>query len=125
KDSSDRVFGAWIGESITRGQGGFYESRESFLWRYRMDTSPPLEVYKWSGKNDYMCLFEPHFAIHGDGHYSLYVNSSLLQGSSAPYSTFNNPVLCARPPSRVGVSTGKKDEPFEFVGLEAWGIGPG
>ncbi|KAI6118277.1 hypothetical protein F5141DRAFT_974233, partial [Pisolithus sp. B1] len=56
--------------------------------------------------------------------YGLYVDLSLLERSSAPYSTFDNPVLCARPPSQVGASTGKKDVPFEFVGLEVWGIGP-
>ncbi|KAI5985752.1 TLD-domain-containing protein [Pisolithus albus] len=127
KDSFDGVFGAWIGEGITKGQGGFYGSGEAFLWQYRRDTSPPLEVYKWSGKNDYVVLCDPDFISFGggDGHYGLYIDSSLLEGSSAPCPTFDNPVLCARPLSQMGASKGKKDVPFECVGLEVWGIGPG
>ncbi|KAI6161063.1 TLD-domain-containing protein, partial [Pisolithus thermaeus] len=127
KDSLDGVFGAWIGEGIMKGQGGFYGSGEAFLWRYCIDTSPPLEIYKWSGKNDYVVLCDPDFIScgGGDGHYGLYIDSSLLEGSSAPCPTFGNPVLCARPPSQVGATTGKKDVPFECVGLEVWGIGPG
>ncbi|KAI6134446.1 TLD-domain-containing protein [Pisolithus thermaeus] len=127
KDSFDGVFGAWIGEGIVKGQSGFYGSGEAFLWRYCIDTSPPLEVYKWSGKNDYVVLCDPDFISFGggDGHYGLYIDSSLLEGSSAPCPTFDNPVLCPRPSSQMGASTGKKDVPFECVGLEVWGIGPG
>ncbi|KAI5985749.1 hypothetical protein EDD15DRAFT_2301126 [Pisolithus albus] len=61
----------------------------------------------------------------GDGHYGLYIDSTLLDGSSAPCPTFDNPVLCAQPLSQMGASKGKTDVPFECVGLEVWGIGPG
>lgn len=127
KDSLDGLFGAWVGEGIIKGQNGFYGSGEAFLWRYRTDASPPLEVYKWSGKNDYVVLCDPDFISFGggDGHYGLYIDSSLLEGSSAPCPTFDNPVLCARPPSHAGAGMGKKDVSFECVGLEVWGIGPG
>ncbi|KIN92710.1 hypothetical protein M404DRAFT_172773, partial [Pisolithus tinctorius Marx 270] len=127
KDSLDGLFGAWVGEGIIKGQNGFYGSGEAFLWRCRTDASPPLEVYKWSGKNDYVVLCDSDFISFGggDGHYGLYIDSSLLEGSSAPCPTFDNPVLCARPPSHAGVGMGKKDVSFECVGLEVWGIGPG
>ncbi|KAI6110358.1 TLD-domain-containing protein, partial [Pisolithus croceorrhizus] len=72
KDSFDGMFGAWIGE------GGCVVVEFSFPWRYRIDMSPPLEM---------------------DGHYGLYIDSSVLEGSSAPCPTFDNPVLCAQSPS--------------------------
>ncbi|KAI6030112.1 TLD-domain-containing protein [Pisolithus marmoratus] len=127
RDSLDGMFGAWVGEGIMKGQNGFYGSGEAFLWRYHADASPPLEVYKWSGKNDYVVLCDPNFISFGggDGHYGLYIDSSLLEGSSAPCPTFDNPILCVRPRSQVGAGMGKKDISFECVGLEVWGIGPG
>ncbi|KAI6161053.1 hypothetical protein EDD17DRAFT_1698474, partial [Pisolithus thermaeus] len=75
----------------------------------------------WSGKNDCVVLCDPNFIScggHVDGHYGLYIDSSVLEGSSAPCPTFDNPVL-------LSAGTGKKDVPFECVGLEVWGIGPG
>ncbi|KAI6161056.1 hypothetical protein EDD17DRAFT_716403 [Pisolithus thermaeus] len=87
--------------------------------------SLPLEVYKWLGENDCMVLCDPDYIpFGGEGHYGLYIDSSLLEGSSAPCPTFDNPVLCSRPPSQVGASTGKRDVPFECVGMEVRGIGP-
>jgi len=57
-----------------------------------------------------------------DGHYGLYLDASLLDGSSALYPTFNNPVLCSCVDIRsVGI---KKDVSYECVGLEVWGVGP-
>jgi len=119
----------------------------SFLWRHRPDASSPLEVYSWTGKNDYVVLCEPEFISFGggyafacyssctsgdadlapmcsDGHYGLYIEASLLDGSSAPCPTFDNPALCARPSSQLASATGTKDVLFECVGLEVWGVGP-
>ncbi|KAL4077831.1 TLD-domain-containing protein [Scleroderma citrinum] len=127
RDSLDGMFGAWVGEGIQRGRGGYYGSGEAFLWRYHPDASPPLEVYKWTGKNDYVVLCEPEFISFGggDGHYGLYIDATLLDGSSAPCPTFDNPALCTQPPSQSVLGTGTKDVPFECVGLEVWGVGPG
>ncbi|KAI6143342.1 hypothetical protein BKA82DRAFT_4185132 [Pisolithus tinctorius] len=76
----------------------------------RTDASPPLE-YKWSGKNDYVVLCDLiHLVWRRRWPYGLYIDSSLLEGSSAPCPTFDNPVLYVS---------------FECVGLEVWGIGPG
>jgi TLD len=53
-----------------------------------------------------------------DGHYGLYLDETLTNGSSARCPTFNNDPLCASDPNRGGTAT------FECVGLEVWGVGP-
>lgn len=131
KDARDAIFGMWMGDGLWLEKGGYYGSGESFLWRYQRPSSREdgldegtLDVYKWTGKNDYVALCEPGFISFGggDGHYGLYLDASLLDGSSAPCPTFDNPVLCSRVDGgSVGV---KKDVSFECVGLEVWGVGP-
>ncbi|KAG1727275.1 TLD-domain-containing protein [Suillus paluster] len=137
KDARDAVFGAWMGEGLWLERGGYYGSGESFLWKYHRpspssedslngleDSEGTLDVYKWTGRNDYVALCEPGFISFGggDGHYGLYLDASLLDGSSAPCPTFDNTVLCSR---GDGGSQGlKKDVSFECVGLEVWGVGP-
>ena len=124
-----------------------------FLWRYHppMDGEQQgrLDVYNWTGANAYVTLCEPEFISSGggcvcvhppfswvaqpdddsDGHYGLYIDASLLEGSSAPCPTFGNPPLCSTPPQtghgRNGVAKARADVPFECVGLEVWGIGQG
>ncbi|KAF9218650.1 TLD-domain-containing protein [Gyrodon lividus] len=138
QDARDAVFGAWLSEGVRLERGGYYGSGESFLWRYH----PPqngepqgnLEVYKWTGMNDYVALCEPGFVSFGggDGHYGLYLDASLLDGSSAPCPTFGNPALCTPPdgPRRAsaemdGAARTKPDVSFECVALEVWAVGPG
>ncbi|KAG1840626.1 TLD-domain-containing protein [Suillus subluteus] len=131
KDARDAIFGVWMGDGLWLERGGYYGSGESFLWRYQRPSSKEdepeegtLDVYKWTGRNDYVALCEPGFISFGggDGHYGLYLDASLLDGSSAPCPTFDNPVLCSRVDAGgVGI---KKDVSFECVGLEVWGVGP-
>ncbi|KAG8215521.1 TLD-domain-containing protein [Butyriboletus roseoflavus] len=135
QDAHDAVFGAWLSEGVKLEKGGYYGSGESFLWRYH----PPLEgerqgrldVYTWTGTNEYVSLCEPGFISFGggDGHFGLYLDASLLDGSSAPCPTFGNPPLCASAPhvskEQNGVVKAKGDVSFECVGLEVWGIGQG
>ncbi|KIJ64193.1 hypothetical protein HYDPIDRAFT_112140 [Hydnomerulius pinastri MD-312] len=137
QDAHDTVFGAWLGEGVRLEKGGYYGSGESFLWRYHPPESKEargtLDVYKWTGRNDYVALCEPAFISFGggDGHYGLYLDASLLDGSSAPCPTFGNPVLCAQTtrPRATGEANGlpqaKPDVSFECVGLEVWGVVPG
>lgn len=131
KDARDAIFGVWMGDGLWLERGGYYGSGESFLWRYQCSSSKDdgldegmLDVYKWTGRNDYVALCEPGFISFGggDGHYGLYLDASLLDGSSAPCPTFDNPVLCSR--VDVGSVGVKKDVSFECVGLEVWGVGP-
>ncbi|KAF8121126.1 TLD-domain-containing protein [Boletus edulis] len=130
QDANDAVFGAWMSEGIRLEKGGYYGSGESFLWRYH----PPcgegqgqLDVYKWTGVNAYVALCESGFISFGggDGHYGLYLDASLLDGSSAPCPTFGNPPLCVRKPGsgENGVAKARGEMSFECVGLEVWGIG--
>lgn len=131
KDARDAIFGVWMGDGLWLERGGYYGSGESFLWRYQRPSNKEdgleegtLDVHKWTGRNDYVALCEPGFISFGggDGHYGLYLDASLLDGSSAPCPTFDNPVLCSR--VDVGSVGVKKDVSFECVGLEVWGVGP-
>ncbi|KAI9457383.1 TLD-domain-containing protein [Boletus coccyginus] len=156
KDAGDAVFGAWLSEGVRLEKGGYYGSGESFLWRYHSPVvggrQGRLDVYAWTGVNEYVALCEPGFISFGggcvslhsrcfwgdgthsrrrsrDGHYGLYLDASLLDGSSAACPTFGNPPLCAAVPhasaERNGVVRAKADVSFECVGLEVWGIGSG
>ncbi|EIW75007.1 TLD-domain-containing protein [Coniophora puteana RWD-64-598 SS2] len=117
KDANDGLFGAWIDDGL-RMSKGYYGSGESFLWG--LDKDRGLTVHKWTGRNDYVALCEPDSISFGggDGHYGLYIDSSLLEGSTAPCPTFGNEALCMRG-SRRGVSVA-----YDVVGLEVWGVGP-
>ncbi|KAL6307308.1 TLD-domain-containing protein [Sparassis latifolia] len=117
RDSRNAVFGAWMGEGIHLSKGAYFGSGESFLWKRIPDNQ--LKIYKWSGKNDYVALCESDYMSFGggDGHYGLYIESSLTDGSSATCPTFNNEPLCAAGP-RQGDNV-----LFECVGLEVWGVG--
>ena len=57
---------------------------------------------------------------NSDGHYGLYLDDTLYEGSSAPCPTFNNEPLCSPGPKKPGTVTVE----FECVGLEVWGMGP-
>jgi hypothetical protein len=107
-------------------------------------------VFNWTGKNDYVALCEPESIsfgggcvlscsfrhrhptpilfwrltrcfVHRDGHYGLYLDETLYEGSSARCPTFNNDPLCTSDPSDGG-SNGNTAT-FECVGLEVWGVG--
>ncbi len=88
-----------------------------FLWRY---SNTKLSVYKSTGRNDYIALCEPDYLSFGggDGSYGMYVDKSLLEGSSARCLTFGNDVLCSPGRMRAGGAV-----PFECVGLEVWRVG--
>ena len=63
------------------------------------------------------------FAVHDahrarrDGHYGLWLDDTLTDGSSARSPTFANEPLCS-PGTRQGETV-----KFECVGLEVWGVG--
>ncbi|OCH86253.1 TLD-domain-containing protein [Obba rivulosa] len=117
RDSGDAVFGVWLGEGMHQSKGAYYGSGTSFLWRLLSDRR--LRIYKWTGKNDYVALCETEYLSFGggDGHYGLYLDSSLMDGSSAYCPTFDNEPLCSAGP-RQG-----ENVTFECVGLEVWGVG--
>ena len=55
-----------------------------------------------------------------DGRYGLYLDDTLLDGSSARCPTFENEPLC----SHGGAKKGGGNVAFECVGLEVWAVGP-
>lgn len=84
KDSGDAVFGMYLGDGLRQSKGkGYYGSGESyvlglpliyvegwlidrlrFLWRY---VGGKFQVFKWTGKNEYVALCEPEYLSFGGG----------------------------------------------------------
>jgi hypothetical protein len=54
-----------------------------------------------------------------EGHYGLFLDDVLQDGSSARCPTFGNEPLCAGAPATANA----KSVPFECVGVEVWAIG--
>ncbi|KZV95774.1 TLD-domain-containing protein [Exidia glandulosa HHB12029] len=146
RDADDGIFGAFIGEGVFQRRG-YYGSGESFLWRTTTDGGG-VQVYRWTGKNTYVALCEPAFISFGggDGHFGLWLDAALFDGSSARCPTFDNDVLCGapHPKSHAEQATARREasdffefeleakeeekdrvvtEKFECVGLEVWWIG--
>ncbi|KAJ7153463.1 TLD-domain-containing protein [Mycena crocata] len=120
QDAGGALFGVWVADGLKRStRGGYYGGGESFLWRY-LPSSAKFDVYKWTGKNEYVALCEDGFISFGggDGHYGLYLDDTLFDGSSARCPTFENEPLCSGAIRKDG------NVNFECVGLEVWGIGP-
>ncbi|RAK78693.1 putative oxidative stress response protein Oxr1, partial [Aspergillus fijiensis CBS 313.89] len=72
-----------------------------------------FKAFPYSGVNDYMMFCETGFLSlgGGDGHYGLWVDSSLEKGVSAASQTFGN-----EPLSDEGVK-------FDILGVEVWYVG--
>ncbi|KAE8348514.1 hypothetical protein BDV28DRAFT_88396 [Aspergillus coremiiformis] len=72
-----------------------------------------FKAFPYSGVNDYMIFCETGFLSlgGGDGHYGLWVDSSLEKGVSAGCQTFGN-----EPLSDEGVK-------FDILGVEVWYVG--
>jgi len=120
RDSEDRIFGAWTSEQVRMSPGAYYGSGDSFVWkRVAHREQDFVEVFKWTGKNDYVALCEAAFISFGggEGKYGLYLDANLIDGSSARCPTFDNAVLCAAP----GYDENKTAS-FECVGVECWGV---
>ncbi|KAI0328828.1 TLD-domain-containing protein [Cubamyces sp. BRFM 1775] len=117
RDANNAVFGAWMGEGIHPSKGAYYGTGESFLWQ--LVGKDRVRVFKWTGKNDYVALCESDYISFGggDGHYGLWLDETLSDGSSARCPTFDNEPLCSAGPRQGETVT------FECVGLEVWGIG--
>ncbi|THH01682.1 hypothetical protein EW145_g6872 [Phellinidium pouzarii] len=119
QDSDGSIFGVWVGEGVHLSHGSYYGGGDSFLWRLDPYEPHGLQVYKWTGRNDYVALCDTDgFSFGGgEGHYGLYINSSLIEGTTHPCPTFDNECLAQ------GTRRGRMVT-FECVGLEVWGIGP-
>lgn len=71
-----------------------------------------------------MCIFAVNILSFSlmrtsrDGRYGLYLDDTLIDGSSACCPTFENEPLCSAGPKKGG------NVSFECVGLEVWAVGP-
>ncbi|PWY97249.1 TLD-domain-containing protein [Testicularia cyperi] len=133
KDEDDNVFGAFVNEKL-RPQQHYYGSGECFLWKTAsssIGTGPAptdehiqqIEVFKWTGKNDYMVLSETTFLSvgGGNGKFGLWVDGNLEKGVSDACPAFDNEVLCDTKPRGKGEKDGEKR--FTCYGLEVWAVG--
>jgi hypothetical protein len=85
-------------------------------WRYVSLNIYPLVEGKYES-----VAFDTNGAksiLSSDGSYGLYLDNTLLEGSSARCPTFDNEPLCS-----LGEKKGRAVS-FECVGLEVWGLGP-
>ncbi|CAB4058359.1 Nuclear receptor coactivator 7,TLD domain-containing protein 2,Oxidation resistance protein 1 [Lepeophtheirus salmonis] len=87
KDSNDNIFGAYLSCAL-RISEHFTGTGESFLFR----TNPDIEVFRWTGENDYILKGETNsFGIGmSDGHFGLWLDEDLNLGRTERCSTFNN-----------------------------------
>ncbi|XP_051202455.1 uncharacterized protein [Lolium perenne] len=67
-------------------------------------------IYRSTGANNYFTFCSPEYlAIGGGGHFALYLDEDLLNGSSSTSETFNNPCLSV-------------SQEFEVKHVELWGF---
>ncbi|WFD20380.1 hypothetical protein MCAP1_002624 [Malassezia caprae] len=164
RDTNNNVFGAFVNEPL-HICSHYYGSGECFLWKtvQRRLPVPPsatdgdasqyddlhpdlaIEVFRWTGKNDYMVLSESDYLSvgGGDGRYGLWLDEKLDKGLSAKCPAFHNEVLCNAQESSAthAVDNGPKapvdllsddldKQPkapetgkFHCLGVEVWAVG--
>lgn len=160
QDNEDNIFGAFINEPL-RVAPHYYGNGECFLWKTvrRQLPVPPVpsdggarpsddlhpdlavEVFRWTGLNDYNVLSESDYLSvgGGDGRYGLWIDAALTRGLSGRCPAFNNEVLCnahessaphaadnANVPTADLLGTDQptpKAEKFFVIGVEVWAVG--
>ncbi|ORZ24391.1 TLD-domain-containing protein [Absidia repens] len=87
----------------------YYGSGECFLWK--SNHKDQLQVYPWTGVNDYMIFSNQDFIAigGGDGQVGLFLHADLQTGHTQPCDTFDNDILT-------------QQHYFEIIGLEIWGF---
>lgn len=164
-DVQGNVFGAFINEPL-KVASHYYGSGECFLWKtvrrrlpcppseagggddqtgYDLHPDKAVEVFHWTGRNDYVVLSESTFLSvgGGDGRYGLWLNDTLDRGTSARCPAFDNEVLCNDTESHAEHATdsdavptgdllgglGPDPDPmpemgkFPIIGVEVWAVG--
>lgn len=79
-----------------------------------MNNDNEVDVYKATGKNQYMVLCEHHMIAFGsgDGKFGFYLHEDMVHGHSEKCDTYNNEVL-------NGSEHGSE---FELLRVEVWGF---
>jgi hypothetical protein len=138
------VVGALLSDGIREPESGqfYYGTGESFVFKAcsgdcgddagtgssssrREGADDSVQIFPWTGENFLFCYSSPQSISIGGGNGAagLYLEETLLRGSTGPTETFSNSALC--PPQDVaGELTDPEIERFEIAHLEIWGVDP-
>jgi hypothetical protein len=64
RNTNDQCFGAWEPDGLREGHGSYIGSGESFL---RKASGDEVRVFNWTGKKDYVALWELESISFGGG----------------------------------------------------------
>jgi hypothetical protein len=94
KTCCDSIIGALSSHPI-RVSEHFFGSGQSFLFRFNNSNQSDLEQFKWSGLNSFFIRCDRQTLVFGssEGSYGIWIEGSLLRGTSKKSETFNNPIL--------------------------------
>lgn len=108
KTTCNSIIGALSSHSI-RVSEHFFGSGESFLFRFENHDQPKLDQFKWSGQNSFFVRCDRQTLVFGssDGSYGIWIEGTLLRGTSRKCKTFDSPVLT-------------KEKDFEIDMVELW-----
>lgn len=107
-DKKGAVFGGLVESPLRPTNMRKYQgTNSSFVFTYLTNQ---LVIFQSTGANRYFTLCSPdHLAMGGGGHFALYLDGELLNGSSAASETFGNSCL-------------SHTENFEVKEVELWGF---
>ncbi|KAI9593554.1 TLDc domain-containing protein, partial [Syncephalis fuscata] len=105
QDEENKIFGGYATESFKPHIGCYGSDQDP------SNGKDKLEVYSWTGKNDYSIMTEPNYIAMGvdNGKFGLWIDSSFDNGSSMPCATFDNPQLSTH-------------ETFTCAHIEIWAL---
>jgi len=121
KDTKGAVFGAFIDQALIKNGDKYYGSASTYVFNFNKEAGK-VEAFRWSGKNRYFMLCnEQGLALGGGGHFALYLDSELYQGSSGYCTTFESPTLCSMGEEAAG---SEKAVTFLCSEVEVWAVLP-
>lgn len=105
KDEANTCFGGYNPEGFKESHH-YYGNGETFVFTYRIESGAEhgdLQVYGWSGKNDFFVYSDTERLIFGGGgSFAFALDKDFLQGNSGQCHTFMNPPLTASEDFRIG-----------------------
>mmetsp|Transcript_34323 Transcript_34323/g.38429 ORF Transcript_34323/g.38429 Transcript_34323/m.38429 type:complete len:936 (-) Transcript_34323:72-2879(-) len=133
------VFGCFMSKPWIKTNNQYRVCGESFLWRMKkrrtatenpelevIDGNDCIDVYPWTGKNEFCQLFDNDniacgggIVDAGDG-FGIILNSDLLSGSSSSCITYGNPSLV----TLDGEQLSHDGNQFEVANIEVWALTP-
>ena len=73
-----------------QGRNGFFGTGETFVFRISSATPPEIEVFRWSGVNEFFQTCSTnHLAVGGGGNFALCLDNDLEHCTSGPCLTFD------------------------------------